>query len=311
MTITLKLILKNNTYRTLDCCMSFSFDKELYMPFTKARGKFFLPTAADFDVRNVKTIELYIGGTLRHSGMPDNISIRPYAGSGRVISFVSRGYTLLLMQNEPYPEINSNVDLRSLVERNMTVPQIICEDPSPTVNYIYVKEKSSVWDAVVAYSIKALGNYPYIRSTNTVCVEIGSRGTVNCSNCTITDEGRVLDTSNILSDVHMIDEDLGVQYDAHDPDAVDIGIVRSKYYPLDRQWLYSPQTGLQAKLDYSNRAIKQSFITYTGTLGEDIMDTISGTSLNGLRISRIHTWGSKDGVFTTIYAYHDRYAQKS
>lgn len=310
MTCTLKLILKNNTYRILENCLSFSFEKELYMPFTKSSGRFFLPSAADFDVRNVMTVELYLDGILRHCGLPDNITIRPYAG-GRIISFVSRGYTLLLMQNEPYPEINTNVTLKSLVERNMTVPQIVCEDPTPTERYIYVKEKSTVWDAVVAYSIKALGNYPYVRSTNTVCVNIGSRGVINYSSSTLIDEGRALDTSNILSDVHMIDEDLGVQYDAHDQDAEDIGIVRSKYYPLDKQWLYSPQTGLQAKLDYSNRAIKQSFFTYTGCLSEDIMDTIQGTALNGLRISCIHTWGNKNGIFTTVSSYHDRYAQRT
>lgn len=310
MSCELRLVLKNGTQKDLVCCIGFSFEKELYMPFTKASGRFYTDEKMDFNAWDIMTIELYINGILRHSGMPDDLKIHPYAG-GSCVDFSSRGYTLLLMQNEPYPKINTNVTLKSLVERNLTVPQIICEDPTPEERYIYVKEKSSVWDAVTAYSIKALGNYPYIRGCNNVCVKIGSRNDINLSACNIIDEGTTLDTTNILSDVHMIDTDLELQYDAHDRAAVDIGMVRSKYYPLDQQWLYSPDIGLNAKLNYSNRGIRSSFLTYCGALGEDIMDTAKYCSLDGKRISYVRVWGNKNGIFTTLKAYDDRYAQRS
>lgn len=309
MSCKLRLLLKDGTQRDFKTCIAFSFEKELYMPFTKASGIFWSDVSVNFGAWDVMTVQLFINGELRHSGMPDSLKLSSYAGGTR-IDLSSRGYTLLLMQNEPYPEINTNVTLKSLVEENLTVPQITCEDPTPEERYIYVKEKTSVWDAVTAYSIKAVGNYPYIRGCNDICVTIGERSNFNLSSCDIIDEGTALDTSNILSDVHMIDADFELQYDAHDSSAVDIGIVRSKYYPLDQQWLYSPDVGLNAKFNYSNRGIRSSFLTYAGALGEDLMDTANNCSLDGKRISYVRVRGNKNGIFTTLKAYDDRYAQR-
>lgn len=293
----------------MSACIRLTFIKDLYLSYTRAMGTFHSSAAADFAAEDVQKLTLYINGVQKHVGLPDEVTLRS-SGTGYDISFSSRGYTLLLAQNEPYPRINSNVTLQTLIQNNLNIPEIDCEANTPNVQYIYVKENSTIWDAVWAYSIKATGNYPFIYGSNTVRVTYATNKTVDLANTVITDEGTLLNTKNLLSDVHMQDIDETYPYSAHDAQAGSYGIVRSRYYPLDNQWLYDPSVGLQARLDYSNRGVKGKFITYLGHKGEDLMDSLTNASaLSGLRVNSITITADKNGLRTRLTAYDDRYGQ--
>ncbi|MBO5448278.1 MAG: hypothetical protein J5994_03010 [Ruminococcus sp.] len=309
MNCVLKTEMSDGSEVTFEGCISFVFEKDMYIPYTKASGRFYLRIGESFSPADIRKIRLYIGGELRHCGLPDSVSLseRP---EGKILSFTSRGFTVLLVQNEPYPKINSDVDLGSLITKNLIHPEIGYESSTPQVGYIYVKEKSTVWDAVTAYSIKAVGNYPYIRGTNTVsCTAAG--GEKDYSGVLWTEREETLSSSQILSEVNMADADGQYVYSAADDMAQQLGIVRRKYFPLDRQWLYSPESGLRARLSYCARMSKGISAAYEGSVGEDIMDTaVNAGAMSGKRINSLRIWGNYRGVFTKIRAYEDRYGQK-
>lgn len=304
------LTLTSGEEKILDRCVSFTFDKELYMPYTKAAGKFYLADGEDISAMEIARIGLEIGGVKRHEGIPCSVQVISQP-QGKMLTFLSQGYTVLLMQNEPYPKINSDMDLGNLITKNLNVPEISWEENTPQVGYIYVKEKSTVWEAVTAYSVKATGNYPYIRGTNKVCVTMCEAQTVDLSGIRVISAGTGVDTSLILSKVNMADINDEYSYTAEDSRAADYGIVREKYFPLDYQWLYSPEEGLAAKLNYLGRGVKERSVVYIGSCGEDLMDrAVNCGSLGERRINAIRIWGNSSGVFTRLKCYEDAYGTR-
>ncbi len=298
------------TEKTLLLCTGFVFEKALYVPYTQFTGEFYEDGQPMFRAGQVIRVRIYLDMTLIHCGMPDEVTISR-KDKGHRIRLHSRGYTLLLAQNQPYPRINSNVTLKSLCQANLVCSEITYEDPTPRVGNIYVNEGSTVWEAAVAYCIKASGRYPYIKGTNMVKMNSADAGTVSYYSAVITEETSAMNTSMLLSDVYM--KELGEDYpfEAHDTSAAAMKIVRSRYYPLDMQWLYDPQVGLQHKLDISNKGVRTAGLTYEGWKGEDIMYRASGGGdISGLRINYLRTVGGRHGIFTTVRAYDDRYGQK-
>lgn len=304
--IRVELVMQDNKRHSEYDCISFSFEKERYLPYTKAEGRFLLKQKPDFSVWQVKGINLWINNFRRHCGIADMININ-CGKEGYILSFSSRGYSLLLSQNEPYPKINTDVTLETLISRNLSVPEISWQDNTPQVGYIYVKEKSTVWDAVTAYSIKAVENYPFIRNENKVCITNNVGDNINLSSKEVIEEGSAMKSTQLLSTVNMADINSEYSYTRSDSTASQLGIVRNKYYPLDYQWLYAPDDGLQAKLDYASRGVKELSMTYIGTAREDIMDKIQTGYLSGKRVHYVKVRGSKYGMFTTLKSYEDPY----
>ncbi len=287
---------------------SFRFVRERYTPYTQCSGVLI----GSYSIADVYSIELYYKGQILHKGMADSIQ-RRYLNGRHIITFLSRGFTMLLGQNEPVPGIISDVTLGSLISGNTTIPHVTCETVSKKVNYIYVKEKSTIWDAVCAYAYKAYTNYPYIAGTNTVQVSIPtSSKKFRYSNLDIVSAGESLCLSGIISKAYMSDLNGDYIYSAENSDACSEEIIREKYYPLDRQWYSSPSEGLQSKLNYSNRKQYFVWVKYKGHLFENLLDRASysgeGVEMRSERISAIEFAGNKNGVFTTISVYQDSYS---
>lgn len=295
----------------MENCLEFGYEKALYVPYTQFYGTFYADGSPSFTAGEVIKITAAIDAVPFHMGLPDEVSI-VRSGSGYRVRVKSRSYTLLLAQNQPYPRINSNVTLKSLCQANLTCSEISYEDPTPTVGNIYINEGSTVWEAAVAYCIKASGNYPFISGNNIVRMTVGNSRVIDYSDELITAQTSSLSTDAVLSDVYM--KELGDTYpfEAHDSSAAEMGIVRTRYYPLDMQWLYDPQVGLQHKLDYSNKAVRTVGVTYAGWKMEELMDKASGGGeISGRRINRIKVTGNRRGIFTEVTAYLDRYGQRT
>lgn len=306
-TATIKFLYSNGstvTYTPMD----FKFVRERYTPYTMLSGHFL---SSDV-IQNVKTIYLYINDTLVHVGMPDFVE-RKNVRNRSIISFLSRSYTLLLGQNEPVPGVITNIDLVDLIFYNTSLPYINCQLQTQTLNYVYVKEKSTIWDAVCAYSNKAYATYPYIYGTNTVRVTpLNSITTHTYGSDSILNYGEKLSTSGLYSHVYMKDTDDQYSYSQVNTDAVVRNIVRKKYYPLDNQWYHDPDGGLLAKLKYSNKGYISRDFKYKGHKFENLQDKVSFSrgnfSINNEFIAGVEVTGNSRGVFTKITVYRDSYA---
>lgn len=307
MTATIEFTYPNGRVATFTP-LNFKFVRERYTPYTVLSGHF-LSTDG---IENVKTISLYIDNTLVHVGMPDFIE-RKYAKSRSIVSLLSRSYSMLLGQNEPEPGIISNVDLAGLIFNNTSLPNVNCQAQTQILNYVYVKEKSTIWDAVCAYSNKAYGKYPFIYNTNTVRVTpLSNIVTHTYQSDEVLHYGEKLSTSGLYSQVYMADSNDQYSYSQTNSAALSRNIVRRKYYPLDNQWYHDPNAGLLAKLKYSNKGYIAREFRYKGHKFENLQDKASfssnGFSINNELIAGVEVVGNSRGIFTKITVYRDSYA---
>lgn len=303
----------NGSSKGFDKCISFTFKKEFYTPYTLAAGTF-VWERADCLLENSVIIraDLYINSRLVHTGLPDKLELGRKNGIN-TLSFSSRGYTSLLGQNEPQPGVIPEANLGYLIDQNINSPYITYQEGTIKTQYIYVKEQSTVWDALNAYTLKVYGTRPYIRSTGTVMATAVSTSQINYASVLKTNYKETMDTTLLLSEVYMANLQGDYIYHSVSSDAVAAGIIRTKYYPFDNQWVLEPDVGLQGILDFSQRKIRQQSFVYSGYMNEDLMDTVSnyGEKLNGKRINAITVTGGKNGVFTQVSCYDDKYGQKN
>lgn len=289
--------------------LNFRFIRERYTPYTQCSGT----VIADFELAAVCSVELYYNNTLLHRGMADDLS-KTFKDGRCFISFLSRGYTMLLGQNEPEPGLIADSNLSSLMNSNTAIPNVQWQSDTENVGYIFVKEKSTIWDAVCAYAYKAYKNYPFITDTNTVSVSLPKVETrINYNNETIVSMGETVSTSGIISRVYMKDINDEYSYSRDNSISSQYNIVREKYYALDQQWLASPDDGLQSKLRYSDKARNAVYITYVGHKFENLMNraiyNLDGVGfMQAEYISGVIFYGNKNGVFTKITVYRDSYA---
>lgn len=305
--VKIKLINNNDTQTEVEAA-GFRFVRERYTPYTQCEGVII----GNYDISLVFCIELYYNNQLLHKGMADSIQ-RKYQNGRYIITFLSRGYTLLLGQNEPKPGIISDITLGSLIGYNTSIPNVTWEATTKKVGYIFVKEKSTIWDAICAYAYKAYKNYPYIYGVNSVHTSVPeSPKRFNYNLQKIVSMGEKLSLSGIISKVYMSNTDGEYEYSAQNNNAQADEIVREKYYPLDKQWYSSPQDGLKSKINYSNRGEYAAWVKYKGHLFENLLDkAVYTTDCNHMlaeKICAVEVVGNKNGVFTTVSIYRDSYS---
>lgn len=245
------------------------FYKDCYSAGTELRGSIVWSGSISTLVR----VRLTVGGRCIHDGYLEYA--RQETGARPVMSFSSKGWSNLLTQNEPVPGMNYSVDLAGLGAINAAIPNVTYEQNTTTVNYINVKEHSTIWDAIGAYAMKAYSAQPYISGTNCVSVTARTGTSFTYTADKVISKGSVCDRRSILSKAYMEDYDGQYSVSLVNPAAADTGIVREKYFAFDRQWLNSLSMGLQLRLDHSNRRSKMSFIKLLGYSGEELFDSIT------------------------------------
>ena len=151
-----KIQIKKNDSSSLEEIeiLSFSFKKNLYTPYTMLTANFI---ANNSDYLSVCEIILIIDNKTIHHGLIDSFEISEKNGvkTGKIIS---RGFTSLLLQNQIEPGIKNNISLNSLLDNYYPLNYITHEDNSNTENYIYVQNRSSMWDGVVTLAYKLGGS---------------------------------------------------------------------------------------------------------------------------------------------------------
>lgn len=288
--------------------MDFKFKRERYTPYTTLSGHLL----TNDSITDVKTVFLYIDGKLVHAGMADMVERKKSKGRS-IVSFLSRSFTLLLGQNEPVPGVISDVDLAQLIFYNTTLPYINCQADTQILNYVYVKEKSTIWDAVCAYAYKAYTNYPYIYGTNTVRATVPETVPLRDYNSeVITFYSDKISTSGLYSHVFMKSTGEDYPFTQVDNAAVARNIVRKKYYPLDPQWYADPDGGLLSKLKFSNRGFISISFQYKGFKFENLLDKVvfsnGSVNIDSEYVSAVEVTGNSRGIFTKISVYRDGYS---
>ena len=254
------------------------FRKDIYMAGTELSGT----VIREGGVSGIVRVRLTAGGRMIHDGYLEYAKAEHRNGR-TLMHFSSKGWSYLLTQNEPVPGLNYQVNLTALAALNTPIPNVTYESGTLTVNYVSVKEHSTIWDAVSAYAMKAYGTQPYIIGTNEVSVTERMGADLMLESEDIISEGTVCDRRSILSKGYMADYDGQYSVSLDNPEAAGTGIVREKYFAFDRQWLSSLTTGIQMRFDRTGRRSKMSFLTVRGYGGEEIFDNISfmlyGTAL--------------------------------
>ena len=291
--------------------VTMSFDKEWYTPYSSLTITFLSETV----LTDPNEVSVTINSKVIHDGPIYTLESQKYSDGRFLITLYSRGYTAALGVNQPIPKINSNVDLNDVLTSNITLPKISCEANTKKVNYIYILDKDTLWDAIVTYTTKAYESYPYIRNANTVMATPPQAG---YSTFTYTDD--VITTSygnnlsNLISKINMKDYDDSYEsYELRNTYATDRSVIRETKINYDNQWLSEPETALQKRIYYSNRAAKYRAAKIEGYHGEDLFDRFTVKLNNGIflalkRIHRIHITANKSGVFTKLYTYYDSYS---
>ena len=298
MTATLTLTKTDGTVLTLTRAVNFRFEKERYRPYTLLSGKF----VGECEPAEIARVDFYVGGRLLHSGTAD-LLICTRENDADLVSLRSFSFSKQLGQNESEPGIITSPNLETIINY-ANVVGVDVQANTDTTNYVYINERTTVWEAVRVYAMKAYGTHPFIRGTNTVSVSVPLPTAFTYSPPFVSTK-KGLNLSTILSDVYTNDLNGDWIYHLHNDFASDHNIAKEKYAPRDREWLYDLTDELRYYMDFSNRGRQFAGFTYCGCLGEDLCDkaNVSALSLSGAEIDKITVSGDCRGIFTSIECY--------
>ncbi len=283
----------------------FRYEKERYTPYTYFEAELIGSTRP----QAVATVRFYMGSRYLHWGTADIFECVNERGKN-VIKVCSYGISKQLGQNYSEPGMITQPDLGAVIAR-CGVPDVSYQSGTNTVNYIYINEKTTAWEALHIYCEKAYNTVPYIYLNNTVRCTPHSNTTRNYSDKRIIKTRSGVRLGNLLSDVYS--EGTSGSYDHHSSSSYTAQrhIRRRKYYGMDREWLYDLDRQPKYYLDYSQRGRQYTGFVYEGFQNEELRDIVninqSGFIMNLKEISCITVRGSKNGIFTELLCYEDEY----
>ncbi|MGN1481277.1 hypothetical protein [Porcipelethomonas sp.] len=285
-------------------CISFFFSKEAYTPYTYFEGIF---ATVPIDAGEVNRVYFYINNKNIHLGLVDSIDFYRKNNTD-YMKIKSKGFTSLLCQNQPEPGMNTNVTLSDIMS-GFSIPYATYET-TEAINYIYVKEGSTLWDAAANLNFRLNGGYPYIEGTNHVRVTLKDPAEISVNSKDVIKSGVLYDYMKIVSHLHMKDaEGTYNVFSRSSQYAIDRNLIRHKQIPLDMQYLSDPDSGLLFKLNYSMRGCRCRYVQYAGYAGEDLNDTLTyeDGSISAQRIKRIEISGQNGIVKTLLGVYEDAF----
>lgn len=283
----------------------FTYEKERYTPYSYVTAEI-VGTVNPTAINNVR---LMWGTVCIHSGIADSV-ICEHSKSGDRIKLRSYGFSMLLGQNQAEPGLISSPDLSTIVNSGNTIYGVSCQSNTLAVNYIYFKEKTTIWDAVCIYAKKAYNSFPFIYGDNHLAVTRSSEKNFYHSSDGLVSYSKGVRLTNLISHGYMADMSGSYSYSETNSFASARHITKEKYYPLDSEWYSDPSRGIHQRMDYADRGRIFDTATYAGYSGEDITDhsTFPTISLFHREVSRVKIVGSSKGVFTTLSFYTDSYS---
>lgn len=288
-------------------CVSFRLEKERYTPYTELHGKWFCP--AGTEIAEVVAVILYIDGKIKHYGYPTSIGFSNQNGC-QMLEVSSLGYSAQLLTNQCPDGLVTDVNLTSLVAKMPIIPGVTYQAGTPTVNYVNYYDGTSAWDAIVAYSLRAGGHFPYLQGYNMIRTDPAASTEISLMSNQLASRQNGSDYQKLISRISEKDVD-------GTPDAFVITnglttsrlIVRTKEINFDREWIMDPDEGLKHRINYSMRAMFFDSFSWRDYTDCDLLDSLSvGDAGFKGEIDRIRiTASAKNGFVTTVWCYHDGY----
>ena len=308
--ITLSVSIKDSKDRlTFADCLSFNYIKERYTPYSVFSGSFLINETFG----EIVDVEVTVNNTLIHKGVVD-ICKKTISSKGMVLYISSRGYSLSLGHCMLANEIKYGLTLTQLITQSYAPPYVTYSDTGKSVNYLYIKEHASLWEAVVNHSLKLANFYPYISYPNKIScsMPVSNKNVLLNNPNTIISYSENADNTKIISHIHMRDLDGTYNsYNLENSYATSRKIIRHKHINYDRQWTSDSSNGLQYKMNYFMRGSKSFEVVYRGFNGEDINDAFSIQTnlivMPSKNISAVNISGNNKGIFTKLTAYVDNY----
>lgn len=308
MDIKITLFLINGQSIDFHNIINLQFTKERYSPNTRLTGRF----QSDRLYSEVRSIILTIDGKQYHYGIPDKLEYTFLDGMG-TYSFTSRGYSCALSYNQMTPGLYPNATISSLLRSDIVLPNVSFEDIANPIDYVFIKENDSMWDAACAFARKHSGDYPYIYGANTVRVTKASLPDITISKSDIVSFSQGQDYTRLLSHLHM--RDLEGEYNTYNlasPAVYQRSILHHRHIGFDRQWLSDPQEAMRSVIDYSMRGMNYIKLCYCGFHGEELRQGVTASAGDietaGKEISKLMLTVSEKGIFTTLWFYEDAYS---
>ena len=292
-----------DAYFASEACVSMVLEREVYTPYERLTAVFLGDGSEDCTA--AVEVELFWNETSIFLGIADKVE-KYQRGGVWFLRVESKTFTSLLTQNELEEGLHSHLTIRQLVTGFYTLPHVTSEE-DPTTGYIYVRERMSMWDSVASFVFKITGRYPYV-DNNMVRFSLGADVPVHEPAVSlITEIGRQLDTTKLVSDYHMSDIDGNPNaYQESNPAAQQAQIVRNKQLAFDRQFLSSPQMALVYRRMVSCRGMRANFLTYAGFNNEKLGEKLTcGQHLQNKRICRVRVVFGTQGLRTSLWAYED------
>lgn len=303
MTPTLTLTDVSGSTLTEAVCLSFRLEKERYTPFTTLTARF-LTSRSDFG--NPASVAFRLDNQLLHEGVLDGLTMTKQKGM-QTVQVSSKGFTSLLMQNQMAAGMLTGVTLQSLMEK-YTVPGVTYESGITQTNYVWVKEGTSQWDAIVNYGYKYNQGYPYISGANQVRLTRSETASITIGGDALLSTGCGLDYTRMVSHIHMADAEGNADaFSLENTDATARNIARHRQIPLDLQYAANPADCLAQKLRYSMRAYQGVRAVYPGYHGEDLERHITLGSFAAGYISRMIVTGTGGRITTEVHLYRDKF----
>ena len=311
MNITTKLMIRYARYVTyLYDCVAFRFEKERYTPYTMLSGEWYCPP--DTEIAEIAMFQLTVNDKLIHMGYPTNCEIIKKDGR-LVLRFTSNGYSAALTTNQCPDGLIPDVNLTGLVNKaNFILPGIQYQEDTPVTNYVNYYNGTSLWDAIVIYSLRVGSKrYPYLSGHNLIRIgPTGDEKTFEITTPELISRSNKSDYTRLISKITMKDVDgTPGKYVLTNPYSTQRIIYKCREINFDREWIMDPQTCIRHILNYAMRKVDMDSFSFFGYTSLDLLDRISvtDTGFNGEVDRLIISASAEKGVVTTVWCYHDGY----
>lgn len=303
MTPVLKLrLFSGDTFTDETACTAMTLTQEAYTPYDEVTATF-LAECADYGY--VRRIGIFWGSTQVFLGIADKVEQFQKNGV-RFVRVHARSFTAQLMQNQLEPGLHANITIGTLVQGYYQFPHVTYEADTRQ-GYIYVRERTSLWDCIVHFGYKLTAHHPYVTDNKVMLSPPDSEIVHTIAVEKIVESGTVYDTTKLMSHYHMADmEGNPNAYQQGNPVAVEAEIVRHKQIAFDRHYLSEPIKALAFRNQFSQRGWKAKYVVYDGFANEKIGERMSyGQFVQNKVICRVRFTFGNGGWRTKLWMYED------
>lgn len=283
-------------------CTAMTLTREAYTPYDEVTATF-LAESADYGY--VQKIGVFWGSTQVFLGLTDKVEQFQKNGV-RFVRIHARSFTAQLMQNQIEPGLHANITIGTLVQGYYQFPYVTYE-ADERQGYIYVRERTNLWDCIVHFGYKLTSHYPYVTDNRIMLSKPDSTTVHTIAEETIVESGSIYDTTRLMSHYHMADMEGNPNvYQQGNTAAVEAGIVRHKQITFDRHYLSDPMKALSFRNLFSQRGWKAKYVVYEGFANEKIGERMSyGRFVQDKVICRVRFTFGSNGWRTKLWMYED------